>query len=59
VVHELAHLKVRDHDKAFYQLCLHMESDYMQWEFDCRVSLLALAAAQRTAATLGHAAASA
>jgi len=40
VVHELAHLKARDHDKAFYQLCLHMEPDYMQYEFDCRVYLL-------------------
>jgi hypothetical protein len=40
VVHELAHLKQRDHDKAFYQLCLHMEPDYHQLEFDCRVYLL-------------------
>jgi UTP pyrophosphatase len=40
VVHELAHLKERDHDKAFYQLCLHMEPNYMQYEFDCRVYLL-------------------
>lgn len=40
VVHELAHLKVRDHDKAFYQLCLHMEPNYLQYEFDCRVFLL-------------------
>ncbi|MFQ6332244.1 YgjP-like metallopeptidase domain-containing protein [Methylophilus sp. 3sh_L] len=40
VVHELAHLKERAHDKAFYQLCLHMEPDYMQYEFDCRVYLL-------------------
>ncbi len=40
VVHELAHLKERDHDKAFYQLCIHMEPDYMQYEFDCRVFLL-------------------
>lgn len=40
VVHELAHLKVRDHDKAFYQLCQHMEPNYHQYEFDCRVYLL-------------------
>jgi len=40
VVHELAHLRQRDHDKAFYQLCLHMEPDYHQLEFDCRVYLL-------------------
>jgi predicted metal-dependent hydrolase len=30
VVHELAHLKEKDHDKAFYQLCCHMEPDYHQ-----------------------------
>ncbi len=40
VVHELAHLKERQHDKAFYQLCLHMEPSYHQLEFDCRVYLL-------------------
>lgn len=39
VVHELAHLKERDHDKAFYQLCQHMEPHYHQLEFDCRVYL--------------------
>ncbi len=40
VVHELAHLKERNHDKAFYQLCCHMEPNYHQVEFDCRVYLL-------------------
>jgi predicted metal-dependent hydrolase len=25
VVHELAHLREREHDRAFYQLCCHME----------------------------------
>ncbi|SUX40354.1 Protein of uncharacterised function DUF45 [Chromobacterium violaceum] len=39
VVHELAHLKVRDHDKAFYQLCCHMQPDYHQLEFDLRLWL--------------------
>ncbi|MFV3404630.1 MULTISPECIES: M48 metallopeptidase family protein [Pseudomonas] len=39
VVHELAHLKERDHNKAFYQLCEHMEPDYHQLEFDLRVYL--------------------
>lgn len=39
VVHELAHLKVRDHDRAFYALCLHMEPDYRQIEFDLRLWL--------------------
>jgi UTP pyrophosphatase len=40
VVHELAHLKEREHDKAFYQLCCHMEPDYHQLEFDARVFLI-------------------
>jgi UTP pyrophosphatase len=39
VVHELAHLKERNHDKAFYQLCQYMAPDYHQLEFDCRVYL--------------------
>ena len=39
VVHELAHLRERDHDKAFYQLCCHMEPDYHQLEFDLRAYL--------------------
>ena len=41
VVHELAHIKERDHDKAFYALCLHMEPDYHQLEFDLRLWLTA------------------
>jgi hypothetical protein len=39
VVHELAHLKEREHDKAFYALCTHMAPDYHQLEFDLRVWL--------------------
>lgn len=39
VVHELAHLKEPEHDKAFYQLCCHMEPAYHQLEFDLRVYL--------------------
>jgi predicted metal-dependent hydrolase len=39
VVHELAHMKERGHDKAFYQLCRHMEPDYAQLEFDLRAYL--------------------
>lgn len=39
VVHELAHLRERDHDKSFYKLCEHMEPDYHQLEFDLRVYL--------------------
>ena len=35
-VHELAHLKERAHDKAFYQLCTWMEPDDRRLEFDLR-----------------------
>jgi len=42
VVHELAHLKEREHGKAFYALCLHMEPTYHQLEFDLRLWLTAL-----------------
>ncbi|TXT40954.1 MAG: hypothetical protein FD135_764 [Comamonadaceae bacterium] len=38
-VHELAHIKERDHDKAFYKLCTHMEPRYHQLEFEVRVYL--------------------
>ena len=41
---QLAHLKEREHDKAFYQLCCHMAADYHQLEFDLRVYLTHLAA---------------
>ena len=41
VVHELAHLKEREHDKSFYALCLHMEPSYHQLEFDVRLWLTA------------------
>ena len=39
VVHELAHLKEAEHNKAFYQLCEYMLPDYHQREFDLRVYL--------------------
>jgi len=39
VVHELAHLKEKDHNKAFYKLCRHMEPNYHQYEFDMRAYL--------------------
>jgi predicted metal-dependent hydrolase len=42
VVHELAHLKEKQHNKAFYQLCQHMMPDYHQVEFDVRVYLTEL-----------------
>jgi predicted metal-dependent hydrolase len=38
-VHELAHLKEREHDKDFYKLCTYMEPQYHQYEFDLRVYL--------------------
>jgi len=38
-VHELAHLKERAHDKAFYQLCTYMEPNYHQLEFGLRLYL--------------------
>lgn len=39
VVHELAHFKEKEHNKAFYQLCCHMEPDYHQFELDTRLWL--------------------
>jgi UTP pyrophosphatase len=39
VVHELSHLKEKDHDKAFYKLCEYMEPQYHQLEFDLRLYL--------------------
>lgn len=39
VVHELAHLKEPQHNKAFYQLCQHMTPNYHQLEFDMRLYL--------------------
>lgn len=40
VVHELAHFKQKEHNKAFYQLCQHMEPAYHQLELDTRLWLL-------------------
>ncbi|MCU4677516.1 DUF45 domain-containing protein [Catenovulum sp. 2E275] len=39
VVHELAHIKEKEHNKAFYKLCEYMQPDYHQLEFDMRVYL--------------------
>ena len=39
VVHELAHFKEKEHNKAFYKLCEYMEPDYHQLEFDLRLYL--------------------
>jgi UTP pyrophosphatase len=38
-VHELAHFKEREHDRAFYKLCAYMEPNYHQFEFDLRLYL--------------------
>ena len=46
VVHELAHFREQDHNKAFYQLCCHMEPGYHQLELDVRLYLLLLDAGQ-------------
>ena len=39
VTHELAHLKTKEHNKAFYKLCKHIEPEYHQLEFDLRIYL--------------------
>ncbi len=39
IVHELAHFKEKEHNKAFYKLCTYMEPDYHQLEFDTRLYL--------------------
>jgi len=41
-VHELAHLKEREHGKPFCALCTHMEPAYHQLEFDGRLWLTSL-----------------
>lgn len=43
-VHELAHLREREHDKAFYRLCQHMLPDYHQLELELRLYLTHLEA---------------
>ena len=42
VVHELAHLKEKEHNKAFYRLCNNMLSNYHQLELDMRLYLIQL-----------------
>ena len=39
VTHELAHLKEKEHNKAFYKLCTFIEPAYHQLEFDLRLYL--------------------
>lgn len=40
VVHELAHLKEKEHNKAFYRLCLNMLGNYHELELDMRIFLI-------------------
>ncbi|WP_354624492.1 YgjP-like metallopeptidase domain-containing protein [Psychromonas sp. MME2] len=40
VVHELAHLKEKEHNKAFYNLCCYMLPNYHQLELDTRLFLI-------------------
>lgn len=39
VTHELAHLKEKEHNKAFYKLCTHILPQYHQLEFEVRLYL--------------------
>ncbi|MGB6128007.1 MAG: YgjP-like metallopeptidase domain-containing protein [Psychrilyobacter sp.] len=39
VIHELAHLKEKNHDKAFYRLCQSMEENCGHVELDLRIYL--------------------
>jgi UTP pyrophosphatase len=54
VVHELAHLKEHDHNKAFYRLCEHMQPGYAQFEFDLRLYLTHLDLSRRPRASVEH-----
>lgn len=38
-VHELAHFKEKEHNKAFYKMCEYMQNSYHQVEFDLRLYL--------------------
>ena len=40
VVHELAHLKEKEHNKAFYRLCKNMLGNYHELELDMRLFLI-------------------
>jgi len=59
VVHELAHLKEKEHNKSFYKLCEYMEPAYHQLEFDTRLFLTHLDQGKRDTAYLTAAAATA
>jgi predicted metal-dependent hydrolase len=40
VVHELAHFKEKDHNKAFYKLCEYMQPNYCEVELDTLLFLI-------------------
>ncbi len=40
VIHELAHLKEKEHNKAFYRLCYFMQEKYGEIEIDLRLYLI-------------------
>jgi predicted metal-dependent hydrolase len=42
VVHELAHFKEKDHNKAFYNLCEYMQPNYCEVEVDMLLFLMLL-----------------
>lgn len=42
LIGKMAHFKEKEHNKAFYQLCCHMEPQYHQYEFDLRLYLTQL-----------------
>lgn len=39
LIHEIAHLKEKEHNKAFYNLCQNMSPEYFQIDFDLRLYL--------------------
>lgn len=39
LIHEIAHLKEKEHNKAFYNLCQNMSPEYFQVDFDLRLYL--------------------
>jgi len=55
LVHELAHLKESDHNKAFYQLCTHMAPEYFQLELDLRLYLVFLECGRASGERTPHA----